>query len=105
MMARFAAALLLGALCLSPIASGAAPKAALPKPAHSAERADTTAPLDKGAPDGIGPLGEVWRVPMERKEIALTFDDGPYPFYTPLLLHELERSRAVGTFFLVGRSS
>lgn len=42
---------------------------------------------------------------MHRREIALTFDDGPYPFYTPLLLHELERSHAVGTFFLVGRSS
>ena len=55
-------------------------------------------------PRGLGILSEVWRVPMERREIALTFDDGPYPFYTPLLLHELERSRVPGTFFLVGRS-
>ena len=55
-------------------------------------------------PHGLGILGEVWRVPMERREIALTFDDGPYPFYTPLLLHELERSRVPATFFLVGRS-
>lgn len=52
-----------------------------------------------------GPYGEVWRVPMRRREIALTFDDGPYPFYTPLLLHVLERSRVPATFFIVGRSA
>ncbi|MDQ6780083.1 MAG: polysaccharide deacetylase family protein [Candidatus Eremiobacteraeota bacterium] len=52
-----------------------------------------------------GPFGQVWRVPMQRREIALTFDDGPYPFYTPLLLHMLERSRVPATFFLVGRSA
>ena len=67
---------------------------------------DDSGPLtpDKERGRGIGLLGEVWRVPMERREIALTFDDGPYPFYTPLLLHELERSHVVATFFLVGRS-
>ncbi len=52
-----------------------------------------------------GPYGEVWRVPMVRREIALTFDDGPYPFYTALLLHVLERSRVPATFFIVGRSA
>src|SRR5579864_6797266 len=52
-----------------------------------------------------GPYGQVWRVPMQRREIALTFDDGPYPFYTPLLLHVLERSNVPATFFIVGRSA
>ncbi len=52
-----------------------------------------------------GPYGQVWRVPMQRREIALTFDDGPYPFYTPLLLHVLERSGVPATFFIVGRSA
>lgn len=52
-----------------------------------------------------GPYGEVWRVPMRRREIALTFDDGPYPFYTPLLLHILNRSGVHATFFIVGRSA
>lgn len=52
-----------------------------------------------------GPYGQVWQVPMQRREIALTFDDGPYPFYTPLLLHVLERSRVPATFFIVGRSA
>ena len=50
-------------------------------------------------------FGEVWRLPTDRKVIALTFDDGPYPFYTPLLLHVLERSRVRATFFVVGRNA
>lgn len=53
---------------------------------------------------GIGADGRVWFVPMQRKEIALTFDDGPYPFYTPLLLHQLESENVPATFFLVGRT-
>ena len=53
---------------------------------------------------GIAPDGRVWYVPMERKDIALTFDDGPYPFYTPLLLHQLAAEEAPATFFLVGRT-
>jgi len=48
---------------------------------------------------------QVWRVPMTRRLIALTFDDGPYPFYTPLLLHVLDRSHVAATFFCVGRSA
>ena len=48
---------------------------------------------------------QVWRVPMHRRLIALTFDDGPYPFYTPLLLHVLDRSHVAATFFCVGRSA
>jgi len=55
-------------------------------------------------PRGIAPDGRVWFVPMARKEIALTFDDGPYPFYTPLLLHQLEIEDTPATFFLVGRT-
>ncbi|HEV2038046.1 MAG TPA: polysaccharide deacetylase family protein [Candidatus Eremiobacteraceae bacterium] len=68
--------------------------------ALSAEQADAP-DFDPGL--GYGRYGEVWRVRMERKEIALTFDDGPYPFYTPVLLHVLERSHVPATFFIVGR--
>jgi len=35
--------------------------------------------------------------------IALTFDDGPNPAFTPRLLDLLERYRVSATFFLVGR--
>ena len=107
MIRAFAVLALFAAACLLPSASSAsAPKLGVPKPIHAAQGIDEPPQFDKVEPtgNGVGPLGEVWRVPMERKEIALTFDDGPYPFYTPLLLHELERSHAVGTFFLVGRS-
>ena len=38
----------------------------------------------------------------ERKEIALTFDDGPHPGYTPQLLAVLKQYKVPATFFLVG---
>jgi peptidoglycan/xylan/chitin deacetylase (PgdA/CDA1 family) len=53
----------------------------------------------------FGPYDEVWRVPTSRKIIALTFDDGPFPFYTPVLLHVLARSHVPATFFVVGRNA
>ncbi|WP_246628188.1 polysaccharide deacetylase family protein [Paenibacillus oenotherae] len=37
-----------------------------------------------------------------KNEIALTFDDGPDPKYTPLLLDLLKRHDAKATFFVVG---
>jgi peptidoglycan/xylan/chitin deacetylase (PgdA/CDA1 family) len=37
----------------------------------------------------------------QRREIALTFDDGPGP-YTPRILDELRRLHAPGTFFEIG---
>jgi len=38
-----------------------------------------------------------------RKEIALTFDDGPHPQYTPRLLDILRREKVRATFFVVGK--
>ena len=38
------------------------------------------------------------------KKIALTFDDGPNPEYTPMLLTKLAEYRVPGTFFLIGRN-
>lgn len=40
----------------------------------------------------------------KQKLIALTFDDGPYPLYTPLLLDVLARYKVHATFFLVGNT-
>jgi peptidoglycan/xylan/chitin deacetylase (PgdA/CDA1 family) len=37
------------------------------------------------------------------KEIALTFDDGPNPLYTPQVLSILQRYNVPGTFFCIGR--
>lgn len=39
------------------------------------------------------------------KLIALTFDDGPYPMFTPLLLDELASLKIPATFFLIGRDA
>jgi peptidoglycan-N-acetylglucosamine deacetylase len=39
--------------------------------------------------------------PTNRREIALTFDDGPWPD-TPQFLHVLEREHANATFFQIG---
>jgi len=99
MMRRVAGALALAAFCVLACGSGGA----LAAGARVPEQHDRL-PGGEQAGNGIGILGEVWRVPMHRREIALTFDDGPYPFYTPLLLYELHRSHAVATFFLVGRT-
>lgn len=38
-----------------------------------------------------------------RKEVALTFDDGPDNFYTPRILDILRRNGVHGTFFMVGK--
>src|SRR5207248_2145473 len=38
-----------------------------------------------------------------RREIALTFDDGPSKF-TPAILHVLRRKHAPATFFVLGSS-
>jgi len=44
-----------------------------------------------------------WRGPADRAAIALTFDDGPDPTWTPRVLDVLAAHRARATFFLVGR--
>ncbi len=46
--------------------------------------------------------GTVSRARPPSRSVALTFDDGPYPLYTPLLLDTLRRLGVHATFFLVG---
>ena len=47
------------------------------------------------------------RAPAEArpKLVALTFDDGPYPVVTPLLLQTLRDVHVPATFFLIGRDA
>ena len=47
----------------------------------------------------------VFRRGQTEREIALTFDDGPDPEYTPELLDLLKRHGAKGTFFVVGENA
>ena len=39
------------------------------------------------------------------KKIALTFDDGPHPIYTPMLLEGLKKRNVKVTFFLMGTAA
>lgn len=45
----------------------------------------------------------VWEVSTKEKTIALTFDDGPDPIYTPQILDLLKKYKAKGTFFVIGK--
>lgn len=42
---------------------------------------------------------------IEDKKVALTFDDGPHPEYTPKLLDGLKKRNVKCTFFLLGQSA
>ncbi len=46
--------------------------------------------------------GRLWRGDPLRREMALTFDDGPSPLATPLLLAILRRYGVHATFFVIG---
>jgi peptidoglycan/xylan/chitin deacetylase (PgdA/CDA1 family) len=76
-----------------------------PAPASSLAKRTVASDGSAALHSYVGADDRVWRVNTQRRLIALTFDDGPYPFYTPLLLHVLDRSHVHATFFCVGRSA
>lgn len=45
------------------------------------------------------------REEMDGRKIALTFDDGPHPYYTEQLLDGLQERGAKATFFLMGKQA
>ena len=47
----------------------------------------------------------VGRYGASKNQVALTFDDGPDPEWTPKILDVLKRERATATFFLIGIQS
>ncbi|MHB1126131.1 MAG: polysaccharide deacetylase family protein [Bacillota bacterium] len=49
------------------------------------------------------PDAPIHSVPQAGKKIALTFDDGPYRYWTEAYLTVLEREQVPATFFLVGK--
>lgn len=73
----------------------------------------THTPVRPSSPQGCGPTGAAPRPPAysinsatdlagARGEVALTFDDGPAPYYTRQILDELKAAGAHATFFDVG---
>lgn len=47
----------------------------------------------------------IWEVPSSQPVIALTFDDGPNPRYTPEILDILKEHNAKATFFVIGEQA
>jgi peptidoglycan/xylan/chitin deacetylase (PgdA/CDA1 family) len=47
----------------------------------------------------------VWRLPASSRALALTFDDGPHPEWTPATLDMLARAGVRATFFMIGREA
>ncbi len=52
----------------------------------------------------IYPKGLTWRIKTSRKEVFLTFDDGPIPEVTPLVISILKKYNVKATFFCVGEN-
>lgn len=46
--------------------------------------------------------GTVYHVDVKDKVVALTFDDGPSPVWTPQILDELKKADVKATFFMLG---
>ncbi|HTF11467.1 MAG TPA: polysaccharide deacetylase family protein [Asanoa sp.] len=75
-----------------------------PAPAPSVEPTEPTdvvaAPKPKPKPAGGGPFGSMKLT--GRKQVALTFDDGPHPMWTPKVLDRLKAAHVKATFCVVG---
>ena len=51
-----------------------------------------------------GSLDVIWRVQTDEKVVAFTFDDGPGPQWTSMVLDTLADKGVPATFFMVGRN-
>jgi peptidoglycan/xylan/chitin deacetylase (PgdA/CDA1 family) len=50
------------------------------------------------------PSDITWKMPADKKEVFLTFDDGPHPTITPFVLQCLRQYNAKATFFCIGKN-
>ncbi|WTW93244.1 polysaccharide deacetylase family protein [Streptomycetaceae bacterium NBC_01309] len=82
-----------GAVAVAP-AIAEAPDPNLPAPVSRSAR-------PRGE-SGLFATRVLWQLPAERPTVALTFDDGPDPEWTPRVLDILARHRIPATFFLLG---
>lgn len=51
---------------------------------------------------GQGQLAALWEVKTDHPLVALTFDDGPAPQWTTMVLDTLDRYQVPATFFMIG---
>ncbi|HEX5598470.1 MAG TPA: polysaccharide deacetylase family protein [Micromonosporaceae bacterium] len=57
---------------------------------------------DRKTPPQSPNVNVTWSVATTKKLIALTFDDGPHPKWTPQVLSILDQTRTSATFFMTG---
>ncbi|MEV0152751.1 polysaccharide deacetylase family protein [Micromonospora sp. NPDC050686] len=74
-----------------------------PPEATRSAPARTPGPADSPAADGDGPFGS--RISTGSPEVALTFDDGPDPQWTPQVLDLLRAYQVKATFCVVGQNA
>jgi peptidoglycan/xylan/chitin deacetylase (PgdA/CDA1 family) len=85
--------------------AGAASEAAFLEATQPAGPADDDAAAVPTWPEiSLVELPVIWRVPTQRRAVALTFDDGPSPRWTPTILSLLAEGGARATFFCLGQS-
>ncbi|MES1220037.1 MAG: polysaccharide deacetylase family protein [Bacteroidota bacterium] len=46
----------------------------------------------------------IWSIDTKKKELYLTFDDGPHPEITSFVLKQLKQYNALATFFCIGKN-
>jgi peptidoglycan/xylan/chitin deacetylase (PgdA/CDA1 family) len=62
-----------------------------------------TIAIDSTGGKQFGRLQYPETAPLRAKEVVLTFDDGPHPVYTKMILDTLDKHCVKATFFTVGR--
>lgn len=79
--------------------------AAEPCPGHpDALGTERVLAVDAGTTPRVGRKSFPDTLPFQRKELVLTFDDGPWPGTTPKILDALKAECVRATFFLLGRN-
>jgi len=75
------------------------------KPANGSRTITVDASTGLISDEDFDPLPQPWRVGRygySPNQVALTFDDGPDPIWTPEILDVLKREHVQATFFLIG---
>lgn len=59
--------------------------------------------VNRVAPEVVWRESVISRVPTDQKVVALTYDDGPHPVFTPEILDILDKYHVKATFFMIGK--
>ncbi|MEP7054649.1 MAG: polysaccharide deacetylase family protein [Actinomycetota bacterium] len=85
------------------VGGGATIAAVLPQQSVAHDELDTRSYAnERYGDDRLSETRIVWKGPTTQKLIALTFDDGPMPKYTPAILDILAEKKVRATFMVVG---